>query len=159
MYPYNMEISSPVGTLFLASDGEALTQLSFGEKHLFPKECAVLRETARQIGEYFAGMRRSFDLPVRAEGTPFQTAVWQALTEIPYGRTVSYQALACAVGNPNACRAVGMANHRNPVAIIIPCHRVIGKDSSLTGYAGGLEAKRLLLALEKEYAEGSSVEI
>lgn len=107
-------------------------------------------ETIRQLEEYLSGARRSFDLPLAPEGTPFQQAVWQALREIPYGQTRSYQEITEAVGNSRACRAVGMANNKNPIAVIIPCHRVVGKNGALVGYAGGLEIKEKLLRLEQE---------
>ena len=104
---------------------------------------------AAQLAEYFAGSRRSFDLPLTPKGTPFQTAVWQALLEIPYGQIRTYKDIAIAVGNPKATRAVGMACNRNPIWIAIPCHRVIGCNRNLTGYAGGLDMKRSLLELEQ----------
>jgi methylated-DNA-[protein]-cysteine S-methyltransferase len=111
----------------------------------------VLTETARQLDDYFHGKRKSFQLPIALKGTPFQIKVWQALQTIPYGTTMSYQALSELIGSPKAMRAVGMANHCNPIAIVIPCHRVIGKNGSLTGYAGGLEIKKKLLELEKGF--------
>ena len=104
---------------------------------------------AEQLAEYFSGKRQVFDLPLSPKGTPFQLAVWQALREIPYGETRSYGQIAAAIENPGASRAVGMACHRNPIWIMIPCHRVVGSNGSLTGYAGGLEMKGLLLDLEK----------
>lgn len=104
---------------------------------------------ARQMEEYFAGTRRSFDFPICPKGTPFQMAVWNALLEIPYGQTRSYQEIAAAIGNPAACRAVGMACNRNPIWVAIPCHRCVGKDRRLTGYAGGLVMKQYLLDLEQ----------
>ncbi len=113
-----------------------------------PPAAALLSEAVRQIEEYFAGTRRTFDLPTAPEGTAFQRAVWEALRRIPYGQTCTYRQIAEAIGRPAACRAVGMANHRNPIAIVIPCHRVVGADGSLTGYAGGLEVKARLLELE-----------
>ncbi len=106
------------------------------------------RSLALQLGEYFAGTRRSFDLELAFTGTPFQLLVWRALTAIPYGETMSYRNLAAAIGDPAAVRAVGTANGANPIAIVVPCHRVIGADGSLTGYGGGLENKQLLLELE-----------
>ena len=110
---------------------------------------AQLEEAKQQLAEYFAGQRQAFDLPLRMQGTPFQQKVWAALREIPYGETRSYGQIAAQVGNPKAGRAVGMANNRNPIAIIVPCHRVIGANGSLTGYAGGLSVKQELLALER----------
>ncbi len=104
--------------------------------------------TRRQLSEYFAGSRRTFELPLRLQGTAFQQTVWRRLTEIPYGDTWSYGQLAARIGKPGASRAVGLANGRNPIAILVPCHRVIGADGSLTGYGGGLERKQWLLAHE-----------
>lgn len=104
---------------------------------------------AKQLSEYFAGQRKVFDLPLHPLGTPFQMAVWQALLTIPYGETRSYGEIAAAIGNPKACRAVGMACNKNPIWILIPCHRVVGSNRSLTGYAGGLDMKRALLELEQ----------
>ena len=109
----------------------------------------LLLRAREELEEYFAGRRREFDLPLSPHGTPFQRQVWQALRTIPYGSTCTYGQLAAAVGNPRAARAVGMANHRNPLPILIPCHRVIGSTGSLTGYAGGVERKRLLLSIEE----------
>ena len=108
----------------------------------------VLADTVRQLDEYFAGTRREFELELAPRGTAFQLAVWDALLAIPYGATASYGDIARAVGRPNAVRAVGQANGRNPLAIVVPCHRVIGSDHSLTGYGGGIDRKRFLLALE-----------
>jgi len=113
------------------------------------EETSLIKETAQQLEQYFNRERKVFNLPLKLNGTDFQVKVWNALTEIAYGETRSYKELAAMTGNPKACRAVGMANNRNPIAIIVPCHRVIGHDGSLTGYAGGLELKRQLLELEK----------
>ncbi len=110
----------------------------------------VLRQAVRELNEFFAGTRRTFTVPLAPVGTPFQQQVWRALQTIPYGATCSYRDIACAVGRPAACRAVGMANHCNPIPIIIPCHRVVGADGRLTGYAGGLAIKSRLLQLERE---------
>ena len=107
------------------------------------------REVDKQMREYFEGKRKAFDLPLRPDGTDFQKKVWNALLEIPFGETRSYQDIANAVGSPKACRAVGMANHQNPIIIVIPCHRVIGKNGKLVGYGGGLSMKEKLLLLEK----------
>ena len=104
-----------------------------------------------QLNEYFAGTRKSFDLPLKFDGTEFQNRVWRELQNIPYGKTISYKELAEKTGNIKACRAVGMANNKNPLPIIIPCHRVVGSNGKLTGYAGGLEVKKFLLELEQEY--------
>lgn len=113
-------------------------------------ETPLIRKAAKQLNEYLAGKRKAFDLPLEPEGTPFQKAVWKALTGIPYGSTRTYKDIAESIGNPKACRAVGMANNKNPIAILIPCHRVIGTDGKLVGYAGGLDIKKKLLELEKQ---------
>lgn len=110
---------------------------------------AIAQAAIKQLREYFDGLRQNFTLPLDPHGTEFQRRVWKALCEIPYGETQSYAEIASAVGNPKACRAVGLANHRNPISILIPCHRVIGADGSLVGYGGGLNIKRSLLELEQ----------
>jgi len=112
-------------------------------------ETPLIKKAAAQLREYFDGKRKTFDLPLAPRGTEFQLTVWKALQAIPYGKTCSYGQLADKIGNPKACRAVGMANNRNPITIIIPCHRVIGSNGSLTGYAGGLDLKDKLIMLEK----------
>lgn len=145
-------VPSPVGPLTLTQEDQALTGLHFGEH---PQQGAegptpLLEKAARQLEEYFAGQRKEFSLPLAPKGTEFQLRVWQALLQIPYGETRSYGELAAMVGNPKACRAVGGANHRNPLSILIPCHRVVGTGGSLTGYAGGLAIKEFLLKLESE---------
>jgi methylated-DNA-[protein]-cysteine S-methyltransferase len=149
-------IESPLGELLLVGDGHALTGL-----HMLPdrrgaprggtgwrRDQGSFREVAEQLRAYFAGELREFDLPLAPRGTRFQREVWAALREIPYGRTVSYGELAEAVGRPGAARAVGAANGRNPISIVIPCHRVIGAAGALTGYGGGIANKRRLLELE-----------
>lgn len=130
----------------------ALTGLYFGRLSRPGEEgpTALLEETARQLREYFAGQRREFSLPLSPRGTAFQRQVWEALCTIPYGETRSYGEIARQIGSPKACRAVGMANHRNPISIVIPCHRVVGAHGTLTGYGGGLAAKEFLLRLERE---------
>lgn len=140
-------IETPIGPLTLEADENAVTAIRFsagGAQDASP----LLDAAEAQLREYFAGARRTFDLPLAPHGTAFQQRVWAALRAIPYGETRTYGELAAAIGNPNASRAVGMANHRNPLPIVIPCHRVIGANGTLTGYAGGLEIKRRLLALE-----------
>ena len=112
-------------------------------------ETPLIKKAASQLNEYFEGKRKTFDLPLNQQGTDFQLKIWNALQNIPYGETRSYGELAAMTGNPKASRAVGMANNRNPIPVIIPCHRIIGSDGSLTGYAGGLELKQKLLELEK----------
>ena len=145
-------LSTPVGKVGIAENGRAVTNLFFSGT-VAPasyqlEETALLRLAADQIHEYFSGKRRSFDLPLEPEGTPFQRFVWDALLTIPYGETRTYHQIAEQIGRPSACRAVGTANGRNPISILIPCHRVIGASGGLTGYAGGLAAKELLLRLE-----------
>mgnify|MGYP001819511783 CR=1 FL=1 len=145
-----LEIDTPVGRLRLVSDGEQLAaiELAPGEGDAAASGDPVLVECARQLQEYFAGQRRNFELPLRPRGTTFQHSVWQALADIPYGELRSYRDIAKALGKPKAVRAVGAANGRNPLPIVVPCHRVIGSDGSLTGFAGGLDMKRQLLELE-----------
>ncbi len=147
---------SPVAPLLLAGDDEGLRFVLFsrGRQSAQPPpdwqpDRGSLREAVRQLTAYFAGKLRSFDLPLAPRGTVFQQQVWRALQQIPYGETASYGELAKRIGNPNAVRAVGLANGANPISIIIPCHRVIGSNGSLTGYGGGLPIKRALLALEQ----------
>ena len=149
---YTVTVDSPVGPLLLTSDGTALTRLLFGgepDPSWSTGPCPVLERATVQLGEYFRGERTGFDLPLAPAGTPFQLAVWQALRDIPYAATINYGQLAARVGNPRASRAVGLANGRNPISIVVPCHRVIGADGTLTGYGGGLERKRALLDLER----------
>jgi methylated-DNA-[protein]-cysteine S-methyltransferase len=146
-------LSTPIGTLRLVSDGGHLMAIEFEGRHGPGAEDSeiddpVLDACANQLREYFAGERDRFDLPLAPEGTAFQRAVWQALTNIPHGKLCSYSDIAGAIGRPAAVRAVGAANGRNPLPIVVPCHRVIGSDGSLTGYAGGLDIKRGLLELE-----------
>lgn len=154
-------MQSPLGELVLVADEQRLSGLYFAdgysEYEAFEAtgrwrrtdQTPLLIETRRQLEAYFSGRLREFDLPLQLKtGTDFQKQVWLALAQIPYGRTMSYSDLAVLVGRPKACRAIGQANHRNPISIILPCHRVIGADGSLTGYGGGLERKRRLLELE-----------
>jgi methylated-DNA-[protein]-cysteine S-methyltransferase len=152
-----MEYESSLGSLLLTSDGERLTGLYFaGEKGQpiiesawrHAPELPVLDQARREIAEYFFAGRRRFDVALATAGTPFESRVWEAISRIAYGATTSYQALAASIGAPRAARAVGAATGRNPIGIIIPCHRVVGASGSLTGYAGGLERKRALLELE-----------
>ena len=145
---HRIQMSSPIGTIAIAETDGAITHVLFGECGEAGEKTELLSEAERQFSEYFAGTRRAFELPLNPSGTPFQKEVWRALSEIPYGETRSYAEIARAVGRDKAFRAVGMANHNNPISIIIPCHRVIGADGALTGYGGGLEKKRFLLRLE-----------
>lgn len=150
---------SPLGQILLVANDVAVTGLHFvGEKY-YPGVAAdwqkkpgatMLVRARKQLDEYFAGKRKAFDLPVDPAGTPFQRVVWRALQKIPYGTTLNYGALAGRIGQPTASRAVGAANGRNPISIVIPCHRVIGANGDLTGYAGGMERKAALLRLEAE---------
>ncbi len=149
-------MESPVGTLLIAGDDAGLRRILFkqGKSVVQPEPAwrenrAAFSEAVRQLLAYFAGSLREFTLPLAPEGTPFQLRVWQDLQRIPYGTTVSYGELARRIGNPNASRAVGLANGSNPIAIVIPCHRVIGSSGKLTGYGGGLKVKEWLLARER----------
>jgi methylated-DNA-[protein]-cysteine S-methyltransferase len=149
-------LDSPVGELLLVGDGEALTGLFFAEHARGPARDALgeRRPTAftgavEQLEAYFAGRLTAFDLRLAPAGTPFQQDVWRALRAVPYGETTTYGELARRAGRPGAARAVGAANARNPISIITPCHRVVGASGGLTGYAGGVERKRALLALER----------
>jgi len=151
-------MDSPIGRLLVAGDEKGLRHISFpsGKSPLQPgsawKEgCNALGEAIRQLHAYFEGELKTFSLTLAPWGTPFQLSVLRALQEIPYGQTISYGELARRVGRPRASRAVGAANARNPLPIVIPCHRVIGSDGSLTGFGGGLAAKKRLLALERKY--------
>jgi methylated-DNA-[protein]-cysteine S-methyltransferase len=147
-------IDSPIGRLLLLAEGDALTGLHmepFGIPPGAPPDAPVLREAEEQLGAYFDGELTEFDLPLAPHGTAFQLRVWDALTRIPYGTTTSYGAVAEAIGRPDAVRAVGACNGQNPIAVIVPCHRVIGSDGSLVGYGGGLDRKRRLLELEAEH--------
>lgn len=149
------EMKSPLGVLLLESDGEALTRIRLPEEEYDNdpafervRKPALFKEAAAQLNAYFRGERTTFDLPLAPGGTPFQSDVWSELQRIPHGETISYAQLAERVGRPGSHRAVGAANGRNPLPIVIPCHRVIGSNGKLTGYAGGVEAKRKLLELE-----------
>lgn len=171
---YQVEYQSPIGALRIVEEDGALIRVEYLNKkktaffnpkkenqdsghHLktsiYTEKTALLEQTVWQLQGYFAGKRKSFDVPLKPQGTPFQQRVWQALLEIPYGETRSYSDIAEAIGNPKAVRAVGMANHNNPIMILIPCHRVIGKNHDMTGYACGIEVKKALLQLEGVFQE------
>ena len=147
---------SPIGLLSLVEENGALVEVHWNFD--LPRDAAplalpstpLLRQAAAELAAYFAGALREFTVPLAPKGTSFQQKVWAALREIPYGETRSYKEIAAMVGNEKACRAVGMANNRNPLPIFIPCHRVVGSDGKLVGYAGGLDVKTFLLELEKE---------
>ncbi|HME46802.1 methylated-DNA--[protein]-cysteine S-methyltransferase [Mycobacterium sp.] len=152
--PHFRTVDSPVGPLTLAGHGDTLTNLRMVDQTHEPDRAGwepdedAFPEAVEQLAAYFAGERTSFDLDLELGGTEFQRRVWSALQTIPYGETRSYRDIAAQVGAPSAFRAVGLANGRNPIGIIVPCHRVIGAGGSLTGYGGGLDRKRLLLELE-----------
>ena len=153
LFYYNYPV---IGGIGIIEENRKITGLFFKNRKKTPKngeklniaETALIKKTAKQLEEYFKGKRKVFDIPLELEGTAFQMAVWKALLKIPYGETRSYKDIAAIAGNAKACRAAGMANNRNPIAIIVPCHRVIGADGSLTGYGGGLDKKQYLLELE-----------
>ncbi len=150
---FRLAIESPVGPLLLVAGAEGLTEISFAGHRRRAAEAPghpLLKRAAAQLGEYFAGKRQEFELPLAPGGTPFQRAVWKELCTIGFGVTCSYAELARSLGKPAAARAVGAANGQNPIAIVVPCHRVVGADGTLTGYAGGLPAKRWLLDHERE---------
>ncbi len=150
---YYAELPTMAGLLRIVEENDAIVQIQFEQEQKTAGDAALqdtplLLEAKRQLEEYFAGLRASFSLPLNPQGTAFQKKVWQQLEAIPYGQTRTYGQIAAAVGQPTASRAVGGANHNNPIAIVIPCHRVIGANGKLTGYAGGLDIKEKLLRLE-----------
>jgi len=145
---FTMTYESPIGPLYIAEQDGAITHLKFSPVEGEQKMTPLLQRCADQLDAYFDGKLAQFDLPLAPQGTPFQKRTWAALQTIPYGVTWSYKALAEAIDNPRACRAVGLANNRNPISIFIPCHRVVGSSGSLTGYGGGLSNKAYLLELE-----------
>lgn len=148
-------LDTPIGQLLIAGHAEGLVRVAFeASSQAVPdadwqaSPCALLDQAAQELQEYFAGERQQFTVPLAPQGTPFQLAVWQALSDIPYGATCSYRAIATQLDNPKAVRAVGTANGKNPLPIIVPCHRVIGSNGTLTGFTGGLSVKQQLLTLE-----------
>jgi methylated-DNA-[protein]-cysteine S-methyltransferase len=152
---YYLITPSPLGDVTIQANDDGLLGLWFEEHTTLPDvlgslapEHPILVEASKQLTSYFEGKVQSFDLPLAAEGTDFQKLVWRALCDIPFGESISYQELANRIGKPKAVRAVGAANGKNPISVIVPCHRVIGKSGTLTGYAGGIERKRKLLELE-----------
>ena len=159
------DFDTPIGTLRVVGDGDGIARLDLPNAAAGPPDPewrtarrtlpGPLREAKRQLREYFEGERRDFDLPLAPAGTAFQLRVWDTLRRIPYGETVSYGEIARRIGRPTASRAVGAANGRNPLAIVVPCHRVIGADGTLVGYGGGLPVKETLLAHEQGVAGGA----
>jgi methylated-DNA-[protein]-cysteine S-methyltransferase len=145
---FSTQFSTTVGPLTLEGDDRTVTRIGFGDPIAPQGDSRAVAAAAIQLEQYFAGERTEFELDVELDGSPFERRVWEELRAIPYGQTATYAEIARRIGHPGASRAVGRANARNPVAVIVPCHRVIGSDGSLTGYAGGLEMKRALLDLE-----------
>ena len=158
-------VDSPLGRVRITAVHEGLTSISFdGDRYAPPQDPAwvrdpafpAVRRAAAQLTAYFAGARKVFELPLAPSGTPFQRVVWDAISTVPAGVTISYAELARRAGHPGSARAAGAATGRNPLAIVVPCHRIVGADGSLTGYAGGLDRKRALLALEQDVARARS---
>lgn len=148
-YSYNYD--TLIGRATIVTNADALIEIKFGNEQVgITKETILIRKVKKQIDEYFMGIRKEFDIPIKMIGTDFQIKVWEELMKIKYGECISYQQLAEKVGSKNYARAVGMANNKNPIPIIIPCHRVIGKNGKLVGYAGGLDIKMKLLKMEGE---------
>lgn len=149
---YQTSFNSPLGILILKSDGQSVTAISFSENDIQKQNpCGVLKSCKAQLDDYFSGKSLTFDLPLSPEGTEFQQRVWAELLKIPYGETITYMDMAVRLGDPKCIRAAGTANGKNPIAIIIPCHRVIGSGNKLTGYAGGIWRKKILLGLEMKH--------
>lgn len=158
METYKMEYMTPIGLIEIVGDEHAIQSILFVDREetndVANRELPdVMHQCQRELEDYFKGTRLTFTFPVEQEGTPFQLEVWEALTTIPYGETTSYLALATTVGRPKAVRAVGRTNGRNRLSIVVPCHRVIGSNGALTGYAGGVERKEWLLRHEKQHAQ------
>lgn len=146
---YQLLCQSPIGPLTLTATADALTSLDFGDTRAFgDTPTPLLKQSAQELEEYFAGVRKTFTIPLAPTGTAFQKKVWSALLEIPYGRTATYGEIAAKIGKPGGAVAVGQANSRNPIPILIPCHRVIGADGKMVGYTGGMHIKEALLGIE-----------
>lgn len=141
-------LASPIGLLKICANSQGLSAIDFDAKPDTACGNAITQQAVRELTEYFQGKRQHFDVPLAAQGTEFQQSVWHALTQIPFGQTTSYQDIAQVIGNPKGMRAVGAANGRNPIPIIVPCHRVIGRNGNLTGFSGGLDKKEWLLKHE-----------
>lgn len=152
---YKSFLRTPVGNLFLTANEKELLSVEFsdGKEKSTSKKPLILKQAEKQLIEYFSGKRKKFDLKKKYSGTEFQLKVWKALEKIPYGKTASYEDIAKKIGNPNAYRAVGNANNKNKISVIIPCHRVIAKDGKLAGYGGGIGRKEYLLGFERENSE------
>lgn len=150
---YQKIVKAPIGDICILEENNKIIGLTLdNEKYCYTeKNTEILNETEKQLNEYFCGKRKKFDVPINTKGTEFQKQVWNELLKIPYGQTVTYKQIAQKIEKPNAARAVGMANHNNPIAIIVPCHRVVGSNSKLVGYAFGLEKKQFLLDLENKF--------
>ena len=158
MYTYDY-CDTPLGRMLLVANEKGLCGLHFVGQKYFPEkgkdwthDKKVLEKAKREVTEYFAGKRKSFAIPLAPEGTPFQRAIWREIAKVPFGETITYAELARRAGFPNCARAAGAATGRNPVGVIVPCHRIVGTNGSLTGYAGGLDKKKALLALEGRFA-------
>lgn len=165
---YFTSIDWPLGRLMLISDGEALTGIWFHEgRHAIAAEpdwqehamATPFRDVQRQLQEYWEGRRQTFDLPLRPRGTAFQQRVWDQIALVPFGATITYRELATRAGSPDGSRAAGLATGRNPISIVIPCHRIIGTNGSLTGFGGGLDRKRALLGFESAVAQGTKTRL
>lgn len=146
-------MATPIGPLFIREEEGAICAIEFTRALPYPPSTPLLQEAVRQLSAYFDGTLTSFDLPLRMEGTAFRIACWQVLCQIPYGETISYGEQARRIGQTKAARAVGGANHHNPISIVVPCHRVVGADGSLTGYGGGMDKKAWLLMHERRTLE------
>ena len=146
--------NTSIGKISIIQEGEYIVKIEFGEelKDIEIKETKLILKTISEIKEYLEGKRKEFDIPIKLQGTKFQKKVWNELLKIPYGETCSYKDIAIRINNEKGVRAVGMANHNNPIAIIVPCHRVIGKNGKLVGYAGGIDIKSKLLEIEKLFS-------
>ena len=140
-----------IGEIYIACEDNYITNLGFGRVNYELHETEIIHETYTQLSEYLDGKRKNFNIPLKIEGTEFQKSVWNALTMIPYGETRTYKDIAEQIGNPKSCRAVGNANNKNKIVIILPCHRVIGANGSLVGFGGGLDIKKKLLDIESKY--------
>ena len=148
-YGYNTKI----GKIYISADENSILSISLNKPDFYQKETLLIKKAFQELDEYFSGKRKTFDLPLKLNGTEFQKKIWQELIKIPYGKTISYKELARKSGNEKACRAAGMANNKNKIMIVIPCHRVIGSNGDLTGYAFGLNVKKQLLDMEAENSQ------